>query len=130
MRSSRSTGMAKSTRVDGFLPLKPVRFHVLLTLAGGESHGYAIRQEVEARTGGAVRLWPTTLYGALAQLEDDGLIEETAGAGGPADEVQRRYYLLTSFGREVLAAETDRLAALVQVSRARQSGSRPHEARR
>ncbi len=114
------------TRARAFLPLKPVPFHVLLTLAGAEAHGYAIRQEVEARTDGAIRLWPTTLYGTLATLEDDGLIEETDLVDGPADEVQRRFYRLTALGRAVLAAETDRLAALVRESRARQS--RPEEA--
>ena len=117
-----------AARATAFLPLKPVRFHVLLTLAAGESHGYAIRQEVETRTEGAIRLWPTTLYGTLAQLEDDGLIEETVGPGRPADDLQRRYYRLSALGGSVLAAETDRLAALVRESRSRQSGSRPHEA--
>jgi DNA-binding PadR family transcriptional regulator len=117
-----------SARTSAFLPLKPVRFHVLLTLAAGESHGYAIRQEVEQRTEGAIRLWPTTLYGALAQLEDDGLIEETDGPPGPADDVQRRFYRLTALGRTVLATETERLAALVRESRARQARARPHEA--
>jgi DNA-binding PadR family transcriptional regulator len=110
------------------LPLKPVWFHILLSLAGGERHGYAIRQDVERRTDGALTLWPTTLYGALSRLEAEGLIEETAGVSGPDDEVQRRFYRLTSEGTAVLSAETDRLAELVRQSRAAQRQSRPREA--
>jgi len=117
---------ADAARAAGFLPLKPVRFHVLLALAAGESHGYAIRQEVESRTEGAIRLWPTTLYGTLSELESDGLIEETSGPR-VSDDVHRRYYRLSGLGRSVLAAETDRLAALVRESRSRQSRSRPRE---
>lgn len=113
------------TPTDGFIPLKPVWFHVLLTLAGGEAHGYAIRQEVEERTDGAIRLWPTTLYGTLARLEMANLIEETSG-DGPDDDVPRRFYRMTPLGRQVLALETDRLAALVRESR--QKTSRPREA--
>jgi DNA-binding PadR family transcriptional regulator len=128
MNRKAAAGRTRDERAAGYLPLKPVPFHVLLTLAGGESHGYAIRQEVEARTAGAIRLWPTTLYGTLGQLEDEGLIEETAGRQGPADDVQRRFYRLTPLGRAVLSAETERLADLVRESRARQSGSRPREA--
>lgn len=110
------------------LPLKPVWFHILLSLAAGERHGYAIRQDVEQRTDGAITLWPTTLYGALSQLEAEGLIAETAGASGPDDEVPRRFYRLTPAGSAVLAAETDRLAELVRQSRAAQRRSRPREA--
>jgi DNA-binding PadR family transcriptional regulator len=128
MERQRSSPENRNTQAAAFLPLKPVRFHVLLTLAGGESHGYAIRQEVETRTGGAIRLWPTTLYGTLAQLEDEGLIEETSGRHGAEDDLQRRFYGLTSLGRAVLAAETERMASLVRESRARQARSRPREA--
>lgn len=110
------------------LPLKPVWFHILLTLASGERHGYAIRQEVEDRTDGAVKLWPTTLYGALARLEAESLIEESPGEHGPNDDIQRRFYRLTAGGHAVLAAETDRMADLVRESRARQSRVRPGEA--
>jgi DNA-binding PadR family transcriptional regulator len=128
MDRRRSNPEKLDAQAAAFLPLKPVRFHVLLTLAGGESHGYAIRQEVETRTEGAIRLWPTTLYGTLAQLEEEGLIEETRVGHGAADDLQRRYYRLTSLGRAVLAAETERMAALVRESRARQARSRPREA--
>ena len=106
--------------VERHVPLKPVWFQVLLTLAGGVRHGYAIRQEVEERTEGAIRLWPTTLYGTLSRLESEGLIVEADG-DGPADDVPRRFWGLTSLGRRVLSLETDRLAALVRESRSRQS---------
>lgn len=128
MTRRQSTGRAaRKASAEAHLPLKPVWFHVLLTLAGGTAHGYGIRQQVEERTAGAIRLWPTTLYGTLARLEAAGLIEE-ADVRGPADDVPRRFYRMTALGREVLALETDRLAALVRESKARQSGTRPREA--
>jgi hypothetical protein len=68
-------------------PLKPTWFHVLLALADGPQHGYAIRGLVEARGGGAVKLWPVTLYGSIRQLEERGLIAETGASeddGRPA----------------------------------------------
>lgn len=100
-----------------FVPLKPVWFHILITLAEQPAHGYAIRQEVEARTNGAIRLWPTTLYGALGQLQRASLIDEIAGDA--ADEaVPRRTYKITTLGRQVLAAEADRLKTLLDLARA------------
>jgi DNA-binding PadR family transcriptional regulator len=94
-------------------------FHILLVLAGAPLHGYAVRQEVEARTEGAIRLWPATLYGALADLAKRGLIEESASPGGAEDDPRRRYYALTAAGRYVLAAEASRLESLAQLVRAR-----------
>jgi len=106
--------------VDRFLPLKPNWFHVLLSLANGEQHGYGIMQEVLERTNGKVRLWPATLYGTLERLLDAGLIAE-ANRRPPADEddARRRYYRLTALGRRVLAAESMRLEDLVRVIRAK-----------
>lgn len=92
-------------------------FHILTALARAPLHGYAIRQEVEARTEGAVRLWPTTLYGLLSDLATQGLIEETPGPGGPDDDPRRRYYSLTAQGRRVLAAEASRLEQLAKLAR-------------
>lgn len=92
-------------------------FHILVALAGGPSHGYAIRQEVEARTNGTIRLWPATLYGQLAELADTGLIQETAAAAG--DDPRRRYYALTPAGRRLLSAEAARLDSLARLARAR-----------
>ena len=105
---------------EGFLPLKPNWFHVLLSLASGEQHGYGIMQEVLERTDGKVRLWPATLYGTLERLFDAGLIAE-ANRRPQADEddARRRYYRLTALGRRVLAAESMRLEDLVRVIRAK-----------
>ena len=100
-----------------FLPLKPVWFHILLTLSEQAAHGYAIRQAVDARTSGQLRLWPTTLYGSIGQLEDAGLIEEWQPAE-VQDDLPRHIYRLTALGRRVLLAETERLEQLVRLSRA------------
>lgn len=102
-------------------PLTPVALHVLLALAGGASHGYAIAHEVEHATEGAVRLGPGTLYGALQRLVDGGLIEEVgapAGAEGAHAE-RRRYYALTRAGERALRADARRLARAVRMVRSR-----------
>ena len=111
--------------IEAHRPLKPVWLEILVTLAGGAAHGYAIRQEVEERTEGRVRLWPTTLYGALERLEAAGLIEETQIADAPDDEIPRRFYELTRLGHAVLAAEVERLAELAGLARSRQRRTRP-----
>ena len=99
-----------------FLPLTPHWFHVLLSLADEEQHGYGIMQEVLDRTGGKVRLWPATLNGTLTRLLDADLIEESDERPTPElDDARRRYYRLTTFGRRVLAAESGRLEDLVRV---------------
>ena len=101
------------------LPLKGAWYHILLAIAGGEQHGYAIRKKVEELSDGKVRLWPTTLYGSIRQLTEDGIIEETEVPPVPDDDdPRRRYYRLTSWGREVLDAETSRLESLVKRARA------------
>jgi len=101
---------------ETFLPLKPHWFHVLLSLADQEQHGYGIMQEVLDRTGGKVRLWPATLYGTLKRLIDEELIEESDERPTPElDDARRRYYRLTTFGRRVLGAESERLEDLVRV---------------
>jgi DNA-binding PadR family transcriptional regulator len=92
-------------------------FQILLALAARPMHGYAIRQEVEAETDGAVRLWPATLYGLLAELAHQGLIEEAESPGGPDDDPRRRYYSLTVAGRAALLGEADRLERLARVAR-------------
>ena len=101
-------------------------FHILLSLAREPRHGYAIRQEVEARTEGGVRLWPATLYGTLSELAEAGLIEETGSPAGPEDDARRKYYAITTAGRGALAAEATRLEDLARMARARLS---PGEAR-
>jgi DNA-binding PadR family transcriptional regulator len=105
---------------ESFLPLKPNWFHVMISLADKEQHGYGIMQEVLERTKGKIRLWPATLYGTLERLLEEGLITE-ASRRPPADEddARRRYYRLTTLGRRVLAAESIRLEDLVRVIRAK-----------
>lgn len=101
---------------ENFLPLKTNWFHILLSLAAGEQHGYGIMQEVLNRTSGKVRLWPATLYGSLKRLIEEGLIEESGDR--PArelDDARRRYYRLTRLGRRVLDAESERLQDLVRI---------------
>jgi len=111
---------ADAPEVDCFLPLKPNWFHVLLSLANGEQHGYGIMQEVLERTNGKVRLWPATLYGTLERLLDADLIAESnRRPAADEDDARRRYYRLTALGRCVLAAESGRLEDLVRVIRAK-----------
>ena len=105
-----------------FLPLKPQWFQIMLSLAGGEQHGYAIMQEVLGRTGGKVRLWPATLYGSIKRLIEADLIEESDERPAPElDDARRRYYRLTVLGRRVLDAECDRLQELVRMIRVKQA---------
>ncbi|MGZ3673273.1 MAG: PadR family transcriptional regulator [Ktedonobacterales bacterium] len=103
------------------LPLTPTVFHILLALADGEKHGYAIMQEVETRTAGAMRLGPGTLYGSIQRMLKDGLIVEVRSrTGAPHGEERRRYYRLTGFGQRVLQAEAQRLEDLVHMARSKQ----------
>jgi DNA-binding PadR family transcriptional regulator len=99
-------------------PLTPAVMHVLLSLAGGERHGYAILKEVLLQTNNQVRLGPGTLYGTLQRLMETGWVEETDGPRRVSDE-RRRYYRLSRSGREALKAEVERLEALVRGARAR-----------
>ena len=110
---------------DSFLPLKPHWFHVLLSLAADDQHGYGIMQEVLERTGGKVHLWPATLYGTLKRLMEEDLIEESGERPAPdQDDARRRYYRLTRLGRRVLDAECRRLEELVSVIHAKR-GTKP-----
>ena len=105
-----------------FIPLKPQWFHIMLSLAGGEQHGYGIMQEVLNRTAGKVRLWPATLYGSIKRLIEAELIEESDERPAPEeDDARRRYYKLTPLGKRVLDAECDRLQELVRVIRVKQA---------
>ena len=107
-----------------FLPLSAQQFQILLALVDDDRHGYGIILDVEARTGGAVRLGTGTLYTAVSGLVDDGLIVESSRRpAAAADDHRRKYYRLTALGRKVLEAETTRLEALVR--EARRNGIRP-----
>jgi DNA-binding PadR family transcriptional regulator len=102
---------------SSFQPLKPAWFHILLALADGAQHGFAIRSRVEERSGGSVKLWPATLYGSIRELSEAGVIEALEGEDDPDDDQRRRYYRLTKLGRELLRAEADRLQGLVDAAR-------------
>lgn len=110
------------TDAQSFIPLKTNWFHILLTLAGGEQHGYGIMQEVLNRTTGKVHLWPATLYGSIKRLIEADLIEESDERPSPEqDDARRRYYRLTALGRRVLDAECERLQELVHTIRVKQA---------
>lgn len=101
------------------LPIRPVEFEILLTLARGERHGYAMLQETEARNGGALRLETGTMYRALRRLVESGLARPTERRPtDPSGDERRRYYAITPLGRRVAAAEAARLARLVAAARA------------
>ena len=103
------------------LPLSPPVFHILLALADRERHGYAIIKEIEDRTGGAVVPSTGTLYAAVKRMLRDGLVERAEGRIDPElDDARRRYYRLTPLGKQVVRAETERLATLVGMSREKQ----------
>jgi DNA-binding PadR family transcriptional regulator len=105
--------------IDSLLPLPTATFHILLALAGDDLHGYAIMQEVAARTNDTVRLSAGTLYRSIQRMLEQGLIEELRERPVPElDDERRRYYRLTAFGRNVASAEARRLAALVKLARA------------
>jgi DNA-binding PadR family transcriptional regulator len=100
-------------------PLTPAMFHVLLALAGDDLHGYAILKEIELRTSGEVKLSTGTLYGIIKRLLNDGLIIERRERPAARDDERRRYYRLTPQGREVAAAEAERLEKVVALARSR-----------
>lgn len=101
------------------LPLPPAVFQILVALADQDRHGYAIMQDVAARTDGRMKLSPGTLYGSIKRMLEEGLIVELDERPAPEDDDERRrYYRLTSFGRGVAQAETDRLTTLLRQARA------------
>src|SRR5918994_2244223 len=103
--------------VDALLPLPPATFHILVALVDQERHGYAIIQDVEARTGGALRLSAGTLYRTIQRLLEQGLIEEGRKPPRAKSDPRRRYYHLTPLGTAVARAETRRLTELVRLAR-------------
>src|SRR4051795_5868276 len=115
--------------VDRFLPLPASAMHIVVALAGGEKHGYAIMRDVEELSGGTVAMGPGTLYGSIKRMIEQGLLEEADERPDPAlDDERRRYYRLTGLGRRVGAAEHRRLTSLVDAARLRQLGVRPGSA--
>jgi DNA-binding PadR family transcriptional regulator len=111
--------MSDQSEVGQLLPLPPATLHILLALADGDRHGYAIIQDVEARTGGQLRLSAGTLYRSVARMVEQGLITEVVPRRTRTDDERRRYYRITAFGTTVARAELRRLAQLVRAGRAR-----------
>src|SRR5262245_14394769 len=109
-------GMDRDRRIESLLPLRPVEFHILLSLADGERHGYGIMQE--ARERGETVPDIGTMYRALARMVDQGLIEAVdSKKAAEAGEERRNYYRITSFGLKVAKAEARRLEVLMRAAR-------------
>jgi DNA-binding PadR family transcriptional regulator len=101
------------------LPLPEAAFHILMALAAEDRHGYAIIQDVAARTDGVLKLSAATLYRSVQRMLEQGLIVETRERPAPEeDDERRRYYRITPFGTEVARAEARRLANLIRLARA------------
>jgi len=117
-----------STRTDPeeLLPLTPAVFHVLLALADGERHGYAIMLEVAESTTGRIKMGPGTLYGTIKRLLEARLIEESDERPDPElDDERRRYYRLTALGERVVKAEALRYAEMVEFARGKRLLGKP-----
>lgn len=106
------------------MALRPIEFHILVTLAAEERHGYAIIQEAErlgegsGEPGHAVRIEPGTLYRALHRMLKDGWVAECSGSRRGETDERRKSYRLTPLGRRLATAEAERLSRLVNAARA------------
>jgi DNA-binding PadR family transcriptional regulator len=111
---------------DHHLPLTPAVSHILLSLADGEKHGYAIMREVEEMTDGHITMGPGTLYGSIKRMLGAGLVEETEQRPDPElDDQRRRYYRITGLGERVLSAEMSRLEAMMRAAAAKKVAWKP-----
>lgn len=112
--------MPRRDELDQVLPLTSTVYHILVALAEGARHGYAVAQEVEELSEGRLIMGPGTLYGSLRRMQESDLIRE---ADNPGDDGlhagRRRYYAMTPLGRQALAAESERLLRAVNLARAR-----------
>ena len=109
--------MSRSRRSpESLLPLPLATFHILMSLAEEERHGYAVIQDVAARTEGELRLSAGTLYRSIQRMQAQGLIEEVLRRPAAGDDERRRYYRVTPFGKRVGRAEAERLWKLVQLA--------------
>jgi DNA-binding PadR family transcriptional regulator len=101
-------------------PLPSAAFHILLSLADEDLHGYGIMRQVAEQTGGRMRLGPGTLYSSIQTLLEEGFIQEVDfREDGKLGHERRRYYRLTPSGRKLARSEADRLAGLLRVARAK-----------
>lgn len=115
--------MDHSKGLDAVLPLTPTVYHVLVSLASGPRHGYAIAKEVEELTEGRIVMGPGTLYGSLQRMQHLGLIEEAANPGEDGLHARRRrYHKMTPLGSAALRAESARLFRTVQLAQQRLRG--------
>lgn len=109
---------AESVPIQEFLPLQPVGFHILLGLAEGPRHGYAIIREAADRSGEDIIPDVGTLYRALRRMVEARLIEPADAPPGGREDSRRKHYRITALGRRVAAAEAERLSTLVDAARA------------
>ena len=103
--------------------LKPQWFNILLAISDGERHGQGIMAEVLRQTEGAMRLWPTSLYGSLKRLSESGLVEESVQEGAAGEGDRRRFYRITELGRQTLASEVARLQRTVELALRKQGAA-------
>ena len=101
--------------VQDFLPLSTPVLHILLALGEDRLHGFGIIEAIEAKTGGEARILPGTLYATLNRMVDDRLVQEAERPDGA--DARRKYYRITELGRRVVAAESERMAVLLEVAR-------------
>ena len=117
--------------LESFLPLSPAELHILLALAPEDLHGYGIMLEVTRQSQGQYKLGPGTLYDNLKKLMNHRLVEESGRAANPSAEdrdSRRRYYRLTSVGRQVLAAEVARLEQVLREAKTHLRALKPRRA--
>jgi DNA-binding PadR family transcriptional regulator len=104
---------------ESFLPLRPLELLVLAMLSDGPLHGYGIRQAILDHTAGTIEVEAANLYRHIRRLHDEQLIDLTTQRAAADDDERRRYFRLTPLGKRVLAAEMERLRALVQFAEQR-----------
>ena len=110
----------KQDEIDVLLPLPSATFHILMAVADEDRHGYAIIQDIAARTDGVLQMSAGTLYRSIQRMQEQGLIVEARERPAPADDDERRrYYRITPFGFAVARAEARRLTQMVKLARAR-----------
>jgi DNA-binding PadR family transcriptional regulator len=100
-------------------PLPAAAFHIMVSLADEDLHGYEIMRRVEEQTGGRTRLGPGTLYSSIQALVEAGFIAETPAADARGSDERRRYYRLTATGRKASREEAERMADLLRLARAK-----------
>src|SRR5258706_16210067 len=109
----------KQEDIDALLPLPPATFHILMALADEDRHGYAIIQDIAARTDGDLQMSAGTLYRSIQRMQEQGLIVETRERPAPEnDDERRRYYRITAAGSAAAKEEARPLAQLARIARA------------